>query len=100
MARIFTIVKRNSVAHQAAKASVKVSADQVLPVAGTHVLVPSARKFDVGNLVSHAKNRVRTRREGNMQELKLKVGEVSRSIRLSNHDLRTYKKLTKAQPAV
>lgn len=94
MPAVYTIVKKNSLAHKAILASEKHKNDSVVPVKGSHVLVPTRLFADVGNLVSHAKNRVKTRRLPNVRILHLNIRGVRKAIRLTNHDLRTYKKLT------
>lgn len=95
MHRIYTIVKKNSKAHQAALDSRKVKNGAIVAVAGSHVLVPSVRSIDMGYNVSHAKNRTKRARMPNTQSVKVDIGGKKISIKLSNRDLRTYKKLTR-----
>ncbi len=94
MAQIYTIVKKNSVAHQSALDTNKVKNSEVLAAGSTHVLVPSRRSISFGHTVSHAKNRVPTRRLDNLRVLTVEKDGVKKSIRMSNADLRTYKKVT------
>ncbi len=94
MYRVYTIVKKNSTAHQSALESVKIKKAAVVPAGDSHVLVPAIKSIDFGHDVSHAKNRVRRLRMPNMQNLKVDIGGRSISIRLSARDMRTYHKVT------
>lgn len=95
MAQIYTIVKKNSVGHKSALETNKVKNSEVLTAGSTHVLVPSRRSVSFGHTVSHAKNRKATRRVDNLRALTVEVEGTKKSIRVSNRDLRTFKKVTK-----
>lgn len=97
MPQVYKIVKKNSTAHKAVLSGNKYSNDDVLPVGGTHVLIPAIHRADYGHNVSHAQNRTKHRRLPNMQELRVSVGEKTVKVRLANSQLRTYKKLTAPQ---
>jgi ribosomal protein L28 len=94
MHRVYTIVKKNSIAHQTALASRFFKKAAIVLAGHTHVLIPSHRSIDFGHNVSHAKNRTRRARMSNMQPMTLEMGGRKISIKLSAHDLRTYKKVT------
>ncbi len=92
MARIYSIVKKNSAQHQAAvKTAGKAG---VVALGGTHVIVPSERSVSYGNVVSHAKNRTAHRRLSNVRVIHLLVDGVRKAIRLPASQVRTFKKLT------
>lgn len=95
MAQIYTIVKKNSVAHKSALESHKVQNAEILTAGAAHVLVPSRRSVSFGHTVSHAKNRKPTRRLDNLRALTVDVEGTKKTIRVSNSDLRTFKKVTK-----
>lgn len=99
MAQIYTIVKKNSVGHKSALETNKVKNSEVLTAGSTHVLVPSRRSVSFGHTVSHAKNRKTTRRVDNLRALTVEVEGTKKSIRVSNRDLRTFKKVTKTVAA-
>jgi ribosomal protein L28 len=99
MAQIYTIVKKNSVGHKSALETNKVKNSEVLTAGSTHVLVPSRRSVSFGHTVSHAKNRKTTRRVDNLRALTVEVEGTKKSIRVSNRDLRTFKKVTKSVAA-
>lgn len=98
MAQIYTIVKKNSTAHKSAMESKDVRNAEILTAGPAHVLVPSRRSVSFGHTVSHAKNRKPTRRLDNLRVLTVEVEGTKKAIRISNSDLRTFKKVTK--PAV
>lgn len=100
MAATYTISKKKSALHLAALASNAIRNQQIIPVGGTHVLIPAKAAVDFGHLVSHAKNRVSTRRMSNQQVVHVAVGGVNTAIRMSHHDLRTYQKVTGAAAVV
>jgi ribosomal protein L28 len=95
MAQIYTIVKKNSVAHKSALETNKIKNSEVLTAGSSHVLVPSRRSVNFGHTVSHAKNRKTTRRLDNLRALTVDIEGTKKSIRISNSDLRTFKKVTK-----
>ena len=92
MARVYSIVKKNTIAHR--KGIAGVNKKNVFRVNATHFMVPSIRNVSTGNLVSHAKNRTPHRRLPNLKVLQVLVDGIKKAVRLSAHDLRTYKKLT------
>jgi hypothetical protein len=95
MPATYAIVKRNSTAHQQALASRQVKHEEVIAVGTTHVLIPAIRSINYGHDVSHAKNRIARRRMPAENTLHVATGKTVKAIRVSNHDRRTYKKVTK-----
>lgn len=97
MAKVYTIVKKNSTAHKEAVLSHAIKGDDILEVTGTHVMIPSRLPSDFGFLVSHAKNRTAHRRKSNGRVLHVEVDGEKKAVRLTNRNLRTFKKITAAQ---
>lgn len=94
MAKVYTIVKKGSAKHREVLASHKHKNTEVLPVNGSHVLVPSRLPVDYGNIVSHAKNRTRHRRLANVKVIHVLVDGMKKAFRLTGRDVRTFKKVT------
>lgn len=93
MSKVYRLVKKNSQAHQRALESVKVKNESLIPVGSGHIFIPSVRSIDIGYNVSHAKNRTKRARISNMQSLRLTANGQNLQIKVSNRDLRTYRKL-------
>jgi len=96
MYRVYTIVKKNGVAHKSALESVKIQKAAIVAAGDSHVLIPAIQSINFGHNVSHAKNRTRRLRRPNMQSMKVDIGGRAISIRLSARDMRTYTKVTAA----
>jgi ribosomal protein L28 len=92
MAKIYSIVKKNSAKHQTAVKTDGKAA--VVALGGQHVMVPSERQVSAGHYVSHAKNRTPHRRLPNVRVIHLLVDGVRKAIRLPASEVRTFKKLT------
>ncbi len=97
MAKVYSIVKKNSTAHKNAVLSHSVKGEDILEVTGSHVMIPSRLPVDYGHSVSHAKNRTQRRRVANARVLHVEVDGERKAVRLTNRNLRTFKKLTSAQ---
>lgn len=94
MSQFYKIVKKNSPKHLEVLESHKYKNDSIVPAGGRYVLVPAIRPVDVGNNVSHAKNRTKRRRMSNLRMMRTKVGEITVPVQLTASDLRTYKRVT------
>lgn len=91
MAKTYILVKKETNVFRNMKADNK---SAVIPVGAAHALIPAPITADFGNKVSHAKNRTRTRRVANMRVLHMTLEGQRTALRLSNRDLRSYKRLT------
>lgn len=94
MAQTYALVKKEGEAHNSALTSRFIKNRDIISVGESHVLIPQVRSVSFGHNVSHAKNRTNRRFLSNLQTLTLEVDGVKKSMRVSNRDLRSYKKIT------
>lgn len=93
MAQTYSLVKKESQAHQEALTSRFIQNRDIFAVGDSHVLIPQPPAVEFGHNVSHAKNRTSRQFRPNMQTLSLDVDGEKKSIRVSGRDMRTYKKI-------
>lgn len=91
MAKIYTIVKKNTAKH--VQAETKFGKTQVVNL-GKHVMIPSQRVISYGHSVSHAKNKANVRRMPNLRVVHVMLDGMKKALRITAHDARTFKKLT------
>ncbi len=94
MARTYSLIKKDSQEHKAALTSRFIKNRDVVAVGEAHVMIPQRPSVGFGHRVSHAKNRTNRLFRPNLQSLTVEIDGVKKSIRISNRDLRSYKKIT------